>query len=116
VIVGLQLDNWENLAFDYPAVTPTGVYFVGVDSGAYIAGNYIDGVKQPIVRSAAEPDTLVYIPGNYINHRNYSPGLSQPAAVTLVSPSTKPQREYVWNNIVAGDGGSPFSVTASHTP
>jgi hypothetical protein len=100
----------------YPIVSAIGVYFVGANdpNGGEILTNYIDGVVRPIVRSPISPNTKLAIEMNVINHRNYSPGISQPSAITLVSDSNHPQQEGVTGNLVTGDGGGVIAVTSNH--
>jgi len=112
-IGGFPID--DNLDITFPGVSNIGIFMngSGADTALRVWNNYIDGVIKPIVRHPNSPNVLISISDNTINHRNYSFGVSQPSAITLVSPG--PQQEDITGNVVTGDGTGVISVSANHT-
>jgi hypothetical protein len=103
----------EEGSVSYPTVSNIGIYYQSSVSGDFIVHNYVDGVRRAIVRAPSGANTQLLITDNIINHRNYSPGSAQPAAIDMASPV--PHSQIIRNNVFTGDGGAPIATSPNQS-
>ena len=112
--IGGFTDNDGALDITFPGVSNIGIQING-HSGDFlsVSGNYVDGVIKPINENGNAANVVWSITNNTINHRNYSFGVNQPAAITLQSVNAV--QESVTGNIITGDGTGVITLGFNHT-